>query len=310
MKTKIIIFIFLMTTGLSYAQTGSITNVIASQRTDGSMIVDIYYDLAGSNPPYLITVEASFNGGANFNPISHVSGDVSAGVTTGTGKHIIWNFGTEFTGSYSVTTQVRINAIPNCAILVDARDGQYYNTVQIGTQCWMAENLNIGTMIPGASEMANNSLIEKYCYNDNPANCDVYGGLYQWNEMMGYTTTQGMQGICPTGWHIPTDAEWDIMENFFGGFGVAGGKLKEAGTTHWNAPNDGGTNISGFTALPGGYRSGDAIFSQLGYHAYFRTSTMYDFQMIWYRILYYDYTTISSVVSIQNIAESLRCLKD
>jgi uncharacterized protein (TIGR02145 family) len=299
-----------MITVLSFAQSGSITNINTAQRTDGSMIVDIYYDLSGPNSPYLIIVEVSFDNGTIFSSINQLSGDAGVGVTSGNGKHITWNFGAEFPGSYSAATQVRISAIPNCAILVDARDGQYYNTVQIGTQCWMAENLNIGTMIPGASDMMNNSTIEKYCYDDNTANCDVYGGLYQWNEMMGYTTTQGTQGICPTGWHVPTDDEWDIMENYLGGFGVAGGKLKEAGTTHWNAPNDGGTNISGFTALPGGYRSGDAIFSQLGYHAYFRTSTMYDFQMIWYRILYYDYTTISSVVSIQNIAESLRCLKD
>ena len=189
--------------------------------------------------------------------------------------------------------------------------GKFYNTVQIGTQCWMAENLNIGAVIPGASNMMNNGIIEKYCYDDDPANCDVYGGLYQWDEMMGYTTTEGVQGICPVDWHIPTDAEWDILQNYLGGFNVAGGKLKEAGTIHWNAPNAGATNSSGFTALPNGYRDGGVgNFWALGTNAYFRTSTMYDPPVIWSRILFYDYGTIHSIVGIQNIAEGLRCVKD
>ena len=91
--------------------------------------------------------------------------------------------------------------------LSDSRDGQIYNTVQIGTQCWMAENMNIGTRINGSGDQTNNGTIEKYCYDDNEANCDTNGGLYQWNEMMQYTTMEGAQGICPAGWHIATDAE-------------------------------------------------------------------------------------------------------
>ncbi len=127
--------------------------------------------------------------------------------------------------------------------------------------------------------MANNSIIEKYCYNNSTANCDIYGGLYQWNEMMQYTTTPGAQGICPaTGWHLPTDAEWTILTTFLGGEGIAGGKMKttgtiEAGTGLWYAPNTGATNESGFTALPGGYRSDNGDFDGLGYYAYFWSST-------------------------------------
>ncbi|MCD4697445.1 MAG: hypothetical protein K8S16_14520, partial [Bacteroidales bacterium] len=138
-------------------------------------------------------------------------------------------------------------------VLIDTRDGQSYNTVQIGTQCWMAENLNIGTRIDGVNEMTDNSTIEKYCYDDLETNCDTYGGLYQWDEMMQYTTTPGVQGICPTGWHLPTDNEWCTLENgvdagtvsctAIGWRGIdAGGNLKEIGTTHWNSPNTGATN--------------------------------------------------------------------
>ncbi|MFP4471865.1 MAG: FISUMP domain-containing protein, partial [Bacteroidales bacterium] len=95
--------------------------------------------------------------------------------------------------------------------LIDVRDGQSYATVQIGDQCWMAENLNLGERIDGSEEMADNGIIEKYCYDDDPANCETYGGLYQWNEMMQYNTA-GSQGICPEGWSVPTDEEWKTLE--------------------------------------------------------------------------------------------------
>ena len=140
--------------------------------------------------------------------------------------------------------------------------GQTYQTVIIGTQCWMKENLNIGVPILGSSYQTDNGTLEKYCYNNNASNCDTYGGLYQWDEMMQYVTTEGTQGICPTGWHLPSDAEWCILENYvdagtvlcIGGMrGIdAGGNLKEIGTTHWSSPNEGATNSSGFTALAGG----------------------------------------------------------
>lgn len=91
--------------------------------------------------------------------------------------------------------------------------GQTYNTILMPDgKWWMAENLNIGTMIQGNVNMTNNNVIQKYCYDNDPANCDIYGGLYQWNEMMQYTTTQGVQGICPTGWHVPTFGEWTALE--------------------------------------------------------------------------------------------------
>jgi len=108
--------------------------------------------------------------------------------------------------------------------------GQTYNTVQIGAQCWLKENLNIGTKINGTVNQNNNSIIEKYCYGDLESNCNIYGGLYQWNEMMQYVTTAGVQGICPAGWHVPTDDQWATVATFLGGEGLAGGKMKSTGT--------------------------------------------------------------------------------
>jgi len=163
---------------------------------------------------------------------------------------------------------------PTCGIpFTDVRDGRSYATIQIGTQCWMAQNLNAGTRIDNNYSQPNNSVIEKYCYNDLESNCDLFGGLYQWSEMMQYVTTPGVQGICPAGWHLPTDDEWMTMGTELGGLEVAGGKLKEAGTAHWIAPNTGATGESGMTALPGSYRGYLGGFGAPGERAAFWTST-------------------------------------
>ncbi|MBI9039267.1 MAG: hypothetical protein JEY97_14120 [Bacteroidales bacterium] len=192
----------------------------------------------------------------------------------------------------------------------DPRDEQTYNTVQIGEQCWMVENLNIGEMINGSSNMTNNSVVEKYCYNNDPANCEIYGGLYQWNEMMQYTTTQGVQGICPSGWHLPTDGEWTTLIDFLGGQSVAGGKMKETGTAHWNPPNTAATNESGFTALPGGY-SGGSYFDKIRSGGYWWSSTEYpSSSSAWYwGAHYYDGTMNRSNFS-KTTGFSVRCIMD
>ncbi len=204
--------------------------------------------------------------------------------------------------------------------LVDTRDGKSYATVQIGTQCWMAESLNIGTMINGNSNQTDNGVIEKFCYNNDTANCATYGGLYQWNEIMNYGTTEGAQGICPTGWHIPTDAEWKTMEMYLGMSQAQadstewrgtdeGGKLKEAGTAHWISPNTGATNSSGFTGLPGGYNYPGGQFSDITHHVDFWTSTETGTNA-WYRKLNYGYATVGRNNNNENYGFSLRCVRD
>ncbi len=103
----------------------------------------------------------------------------------------------------------------NCPTTITDIDGNVYTTTQIGEQCWMAENLNVGTMIDSISLPTDNGYIEKWCYNDDPANCETYGALYSWNEMMQYDTLIASQGICPNGWHIPTINDWDILISNF-----------------------------------------------------------------------------------------------
>lgn len=137
--------------------------------------------------------------------------------------------------------------------LTDSRNRKTYKTVQIGEQCWLAENLNIGVMIDAKSEQLDNGIIEKYCYDNKEENCDIYGGLYQWNEIMRSISSNKTHGICPKGWHISSSLETVVLREFLDGEGVGGGKMKEAGTQHWKPPNTGATNSSGFSALPSGY---------------------------------------------------------
>ncbi len=147
--------------------------------------------------------------------------------------------------------------------------GQVYNTVQVGNQCWLRENLNIGSMIIIATSQTNNNVIEKYCYNNNPANCNTYGGLYQWDEAMQYTTNEKAQGICPSGWHIPSLAEIDTLR---ASIRNNGNSLKDVSQGSGSGT---GTNTSGFSALLAGYGSG-GIFSSLGNNTTFWGSTQYD----------------------------------
>jgi uncharacterized protein (TIGR02145 family) len=150
--------------------------------------------------------------------------------------------------------------------------GMTYHTVVVGTQCWLAENLNIGTMVNGMMEMTNDGVIEKYCYNNDTAMCSVYGGLYQWWEVMQYDSTPYAQGICPPDFHVPADIEWGVLVDSIGG-NTFGGNLKETGFTHWNSPNLGATNSTGFTALGGGRRLDVGTSYGLKDSAYFWTST-------------------------------------
>jgi uncharacterized protein (TIGR02145 family) len=211
----------------------------------------------------------------------------------------------------------------------DYRNGKVYNTVLIGSQCWMKENLNVGTKLNVSDVSANNGVVEKYCYNDLESNCDIYGGLYQWNEMMNYTSSSftipsGRQGICPTGWHIPSIAEWCQTITYLepgvnciaiGAVGtVVGGILKETGYAHWANPNNGATNSSGFTGLPGGTRNSGASYYGLSLYGYFWTSaeyTDYGSNNSWYFYLDYYFSPIYENNNAPKVSGmSVRCVKD
>lgn len=202
-------------------------------------------------------------------------------------------------------------------------EGQIYNTIQIFSQCWLKENLNVGMMILGAEDMTDNDTIEKYCYNNEMDSCIKYGGLYQWNEIMQYTTQQGVQGICPPGWHIPTDEEWKVLEGavdgqysigdvtwdiegFSRGFDV-GKNLKS--TSGWNG-NGNGTDLFSFSSLPGGYRFYGGTFNEIGKYGFWWTATESISTDAWLRYPRYNYDKVDRVHRGKGIGDSIRCVKD
>ncbi|MCX6269418.1 MAG: hypothetical protein NTW16_19040, partial [Bacteroidetes bacterium] len=190
--------------------------------------------------------------------------------------------------------------------------GKTYNTVQIGTQCWLKENLDYGTMKNHTVVSTNNGVIEKYCYNDLTSNCDIYGGLYQWNEMMNYVTTPKAQGICPTGWHVPDSLEFATLSTFLGGNIVSGSKIKEAGTTHFQPTNTDANNVSGFTALPNGYLYGNATFASQTSLGYFYTSTTNPLDNTWayFRSVGYSTPSFGLGNNYKTTTAAVRCLKN
>jgi len=184
-------------------------------------------------------------------------------------------------------------------------EGKTYHTVQIGSQCWLKENLNVGTMILVNQNPTNNSIIEKYCYNDDSTNCNTYGGLYQWNEAMQYVITQGTQGICPLGWHLPTLAEFQTLSSTVGGDGNA---LKAVGQGSGGGV---GTNTSGFTALLAGDRFFAGDFESLDSTAYFWSSSEYDATRAGNLDLENDNNLVGlGLNDYKEYGFSVRCLKD
>ena len=186
-------------------------------------------------------------------------------------------------------------------------DGNIYHTVKIGTQIWMAENLkttkyNDGTGIPVVNDINawhNLSTPAFSIYSNNgPTKKSISFHVYNW-----FTVNTGK--LCPTGWHVPTDEEWTILENYLGGHKVAGGKLKESGTDNWMAPNTGATNESGFSALPGGPFGSDL----LGFDGFWWSSTIGN-AAAWYRGLNYSTGSISRNSIQMRAGFCVRCLKD
>jgi uncharacterized protein (TIGR02145 family) len=184
-------------------------------------------------------------------------------------------------------------------------DGKTYTTVQIGTQCWLDGNIDAGIMISGYKEQTDNDTLEKYCYNNDPANCTIYGGLYQWNEAMRYTTSPGTGGICPPGWHIPTFKEYQTLSVNVSECACA---LKAVG----QGTRDGiGTNASGFQALLAGFRDDKGFFAQAGSFGFFWSSTEYDFAYTRYMELDSPTSVISLFYSFnKRYGFSVRCLRD
>jgi uncharacterized protein (TIGR02145 family) len=195
--------------------------------------------------------------------------------------------------------------------LVNDIDGNAYNKVTIGVQVWMAENLkttkyNDNTSIPLVTDNAAWVALTTsgYCWYNNDAATykATYGALYNW-----YTVNTGK--LCPTGWHVPEDAEWTTLITYLGGKLVAGGKLKETGTTHWSSPNTGATNETGFTALPGGNRYFNGTYYSIGGYGGWWGSTEDSTTYAWSRFMSCDSTSVGRSYGSKRGGFSVRCVK-
>lgn len=217
----------------------------------------------------------------------------------------------------TAATKVSVDMITDKLIkggyIVADYEGNFYPVIKIGTQTWMAENLkstryNDGTVIPLVTDALAWTFINTpgYCWNNNDKATygDIYGALYNW-----YTVNTGK--LCPGGWHVPSDGEWTFLTDYLGGIYNAGGKLKEAGTTHWLSPNTGATNQSGFTALPAGIRGEEGQFTYFGVLTAFWTSTPYNELKPFYRNLNNELSSVWVGDGSLNInGFSIRCLRN
>ena len=216
-------------------------------------------------------------------------------------------------------------------------DGNTYPAIEIGNQVWMAENLKVshyadGSPITEISDEAEwNAMgpeVQAYCWYDNQNEYkDISGALYTWAAAMygglsSDTIPSGVQGVCPDGWHLPSDAEWKELEMSLGMSETdvelydwrgtdEGGQLKEIGFTNWSIPNTGATNSSGFTAIPGGFRSVKGMFYSIDTDAAYWTSTEFDgSNNAWYRTLNFDMEQVYRQRNSMQLGLSVRCVRD
>ena len=193
------------------------------------------------------------------------------------------------------------------------QDGNVYETIIIGDQEWTVTNLKVtkyrdGTAIPTGhsnSAWAGLSTGAYAVYDNNESNADTYGYLYNW-----YAAVDS-RNIAPEGWHVPTDDEWQILVDYLGGESVAGGKMKETGTEHWNSPNEGATNESGFTALPGGCRYYyDGNYYVMGNYCSFWSSTEGNSSDAWSRTLNFSGSDVYRSYGNKHYGFSVRVVRD
>ena len=258
-----------------------------------------------------------------------------------------WNFD-EGSGSiaYDSSGQGHHGTLWSCGDTLTDSDGQTYSTVLIGSQCWMAENLNVTTTAAAKGDCSGYGY--KYCYNDTSSNCDTYGGLYQWatamcGESSSNSEPSGVQGICPDGWHMPSHYEWVTLErqvcSDIGNSSCDTTFVKDTSTTGWfgqdtttaegegsamagnealwtngdidNAGagnNDFGT--SGLDVLPAGYRRTGGNYTNLSYYASLWSSFQYDASNAWRRSLYYTHTDVYRLNNSKAYGFSVRCVRD
>lgn len=257
---------------------------------EGKQII-VSYDLIGDiSDSYFIELFVSEDGGLNWSSlIGNTSGDIGKNVEPGSCKKIIWDV---LSSRNKLTGDImfRLDAIwlhsRHIGQFTDSRDGQIYGWVKIGRQIWMSENLNYGVPVSSKVHQKDNGIAEKYCYDDIKDYCSVYGGLYQWEEAMMYDVTESTRGICPEGWHLPSDKDWCTLASsldrnvqcaVFGYCGnYVGPKLRKNSGYYWTgSKNVDHVNGVGFDALGAGGINMYKYFDNLGQSCTLWTSTLH-----------------------------------
>jgi uncharacterized protein (TIGR02145 family) len=316
-RIELLLTIFILIQTFSFAQ--KVENLRFEQI--GKQIY-IYYDLSGTSTGQLFDIQVfcSTDGGKTIGaPLKQLSGDAGPDIIGGTGKKIVWDVLAEqekLTGNVLFELQIKskskekesdisqiqeknISQKPDIVQInetktifgsfIDQRDSKQYKTIPIGSQTWMAENLNYSTSTGS------------WCYSNNSANCDKYGMLYSWETAIT---------VCPSGWHLPSDAEWTTLTSSIGDDSIAGSKLKEISIKHWNSPNSGATNETSFSALPGGYRYSGGIFGGIGDIGNWWTATESSDLKAWYRSMYYSRMVVSRGNSVTTSGFNVRCIQN
>lgn len=287
--------------------------------------VTVNYDVSdGQQETVTIGMSVSSDQGITWDyNYGTASGDIGTGISTGTDKQITWTYSG---GPQDFIVMITANdeqvGGDNCGKVYyeggpnNDIEGDYYNTIMIGNQCWLKENLNVGTRINGNQEQTNNSVIEKYCYNDLESNCDTYGGLYQWAETVQYLNgasntaspdpafSGNVIGICPPGWHIPSLAELQNLK------AIVNNNSNELKTVGEGSGDGAGTNTSGFSALLAGSRAYFIQFGGLGLGANFWSSTVNGNNHANRMNLLNNDSNISLTHIIKSNGIQVRCVKD
>lgn len=209
-----------------------------------------------------------------------------------------------------ITMMIFSTGVNNSFSQVTDIDGNTYKTVIIGSQEWLAENLNVehyrnGDIIPQVQDGAEWKKLNTgaWCYYKNDtAIGKTFGKLYNWYAV------NDPRGLAPDGWHIPGYTEWKQLTDTLGGDTAAGGKLKA--NTLWESPNEGATNSSGFSAIPGGIRDVDGFFYIIDKFGYFWAATEYNSDLAWFHLLYYYFPDVYRIVYKKTRGMSVRCVRD